>query len=713
MAAKADRSGLIDAIKERIDLREMIDGLENRSGRMFRKCPFHAGGNERTGSLMVEKDHYWCFACSQYGDVFDWLEKTRGLGFTEALVELSARLGISFEEKDVQALLQRSRAREEVTRTLEAFREAADPAREYLRGRGLNDEIIDLAQIGYSPEESAVVLPFCDPAGRPIGKSLRYLDPDAQPRYRTFNNPVFQLRDNVWGLQVALRGSGERLWLVEGQIDCMSLWQSGRQRAVAYVNGVLTQGQTAQLLRYFPDCEWVFVCDNKTENDWAVFERCYARVQEKDPDRLCRVCVPPRGMDVNDALRAGTLDFLDDIQPVPMVQAKNIVSNGMARDAQYQAAKRLYRETRDALVRDDLVRLFAEAWERDASAVREYCDAPADGELRAQVVDVRYALDLAEETTDAMIEQGWHLGFPQLKRLIRYPRPKQLMTIVAQPGVGKTTFAVNLIRRMRDLRLPTLYISYEQPSYELILKLGLATAFELNRSCVYDEIYGRIYGRRDDSYWSWMRDMVAQLYSHVYFCDDCPATDEVSSLVAQYNMRLTAPVEVVIIDYLQIMPGVRGGASGEYEETTAKMRTIRAAVLQGNQLYMLLSQTSRESGRGGRALGLEAGKGSGAIEAETDYLLTMWPGEHVAGGVEVNCALAKNKFGETGKFELWRDGAHALMESRLMPVAERDSRDRIAAASWRTAAVAVPAVGQAVNDPWAPDNEEDPFAEED
>jgi putative DNA primase/helicase len=48
-------------------------------------CPFHA---ELTPSFHVFKDHYHCFGCGAHGDVFDWLEKQRGLRFRDAIEHL-------------------------------------------------------------------------------------------------------------------------------------------------------------------------------------------------------------------------------------------------------------------------------------------------------------------------------------------------------------------------------------------------------------------------------------------------------------------------------------------------------------------------------------------------------------------------------------------------------------------------------------------------
>ena len=681
MPQNNDRS-IIDDIKAQIDLREWVDGLQNNAGRMFRVCPFHGGGQERTPSMMVETDHYFCYACSSYGDIFDWLQHDRGMDFNEALAELCARLGIALDRNNAKQIAERAQRKQQITQQIESYRAEVKPARDYLLQRGISVPTQDLAQIGYAPEKHAVVLPFCDPGGRPIGESFRMLGKNAKAKYLTYNSEIFKKSDWLWGLQVALKADRGQVWIVEGQIDAMSLWEIGIRRAVATVGSTLSDGQIEQLLRYFPDDEWVFVCDNKTENDWGLFERSYQGAMKHDPTRLCRVCIPPRGTDVNDCLVAQDLDWIEQPQPVPQVQAQRIVGNGMARDAQYRAARELYYATPDALIKRDLIDIFSAQWEREPSAIREYFEVQDAGEVSINVRNVAMALDIAEETTDAMIEQGWHMGFPPLKKLIPYPRPRQMMGIVTRPSVGKTTLAVNLVRKQRELKIPTLLLSYEQPANELMLKLALATAYEMNRPVPHFQAYQHIYNRQEDQWWSWIRETCGRLYDHVYFSDDCPSADQIGSLVAHYSMRTGTQIGMVIIDYLGVVPKPSYCmSSSAYETTTAKVHAIKDACRASNAFWVLLHQTSREGKDGHKPLGLDAGKDSGAVEEVTDYLLTMWMGEKINDGMLLRCDLVKNKFGQSDQFDLFRAGEFGLIETRIMPSAERESRARMAAAA--------------------------------
>jgi len=65
--------------------------LVRRGSLHFGKCPFHAGGDEKTGSLVVytkptraKKPFFRCFGCGETGDIFDWVMKLKGMTFTEA-----------------------------------------------------------------------------------------------------------------------------------------------------------------------------------------------------------------------------------------------------------------------------------------------------------------------------------------------------------------------------------------------------------------------------------------------------------------------------------------------------------------------------------------------------------------------------------------------------------------------------------------------------
>lgn len=95
---------LIDAIKERATLLDMIEELNIRktrsgAGRYVILCPFH---DEKTPSCMIyiKEDKYHCFGCGVHGDVIDFYQGILDLEFDEALIRLTDRLGIMVMDAD-------------------------------------------------------------------------------------------------------------------------------------------------------------------------------------------------------------------------------------------------------------------------------------------------------------------------------------------------------------------------------------------------------------------------------------------------------------------------------------------------------------------------------------------------------------------------------------------------------------------------------------
>jgi DNA primase len=133
-------------------------GAQNFSG----LCPFHA---EKTASFSVHatRQFYHCFGCGESGDVFAFIQKVENITFPEAVRLLAQKLGVpmpkvSFsspaEARDAQV---RMALLDVHVRAAAFFQEClrrpeGANAREYLKGRGLDDETIARFRIGYAPD---------------------------------------------------------------------------------------------------------------------------------------------------------------------------------------------------------------------------------------------------------------------------------------------------------------------------------------------------------------------------------------------------------------------------------------------------------------------------------------------------------------------------------------------------------------------------------
>src|SRR5450759_2525860 len=133
-------------------------GAQNFSG----LCPFHA---EKTASVSVHatRQFYHCFGCGESGDVFAFIQKVENITFPEAVRLLAQKLGVpmpkvtfSSPEEARNAHLRMDLLDVHVRATTffqDCLRrpEGAN-AREYLMGRGLDDETIARFRIGYAPD---------------------------------------------------------------------------------------------------------------------------------------------------------------------------------------------------------------------------------------------------------------------------------------------------------------------------------------------------------------------------------------------------------------------------------------------------------------------------------------------------------------------------------------------------------------------------------
>src|SRR6266404_3475578 len=133
-------------------------GAQNYSG----LCPFH---DEKTPSFSVHatRQFYHCFGCGESGDVFAFIQKVENITFPEAVRLIAQKLGVpmpkaSFsspaEARDAQV---RMALLDVHVRAAAFFQEClrrpeGANAREYLKGRGLDDETIARFRIGYAPD---------------------------------------------------------------------------------------------------------------------------------------------------------------------------------------------------------------------------------------------------------------------------------------------------------------------------------------------------------------------------------------------------------------------------------------------------------------------------------------------------------------------------------------------------------------------------------
>jgi DNA primase len=282
-----------EQIRTKLDIAEVIGEVvalkPSGRGQLKGLCPFHG---EKTPSFHVQQERgfYYCFGCQAKGDVFDFVMRTQGIEFGEALQLLGQRAGI-----EVTPPTPKDRKRRDLFEVnnvaLEFFKSQLKintHAHQYLLNRRLTEESISTFELGYAPDSwdallkfaltkglsdndllstglviendngrrydrfrNRVMFPIKDFLGRVVGFSGRVLD-DSLPKYlNTPETDVFKKGELLYGLDTAktfIRASGEAL-VVEGYMDVIALHQTGFKNAVAALGATLTAEQASQLSR--------------------------------------------------------------------------------------------------------------------------------------------------------------------------------------------------------------------------------------------------------------------------------------------------------------------------------------------------------------------------------------------------------------------------------------------------------------------------------
>ena len=289
----------VEAVKLAADFVDVVSArtqLRKSGARYSGRCPFH---DERTPSFSVNAVDklYYCFGCGAKGDLITFVRETEGLDFTGAIEWLGDRFRVPIEYEESSPAQDAARKRRDrlfalldqaagfYERTLWES-QAGGMARDYLKGRGLDEEVCREFRLGlalggttlarkaldkgFTREElraagltrqrgddyfqRRLLFPLADRQGRVLGFQARKLHDDDPLKAKYVNTPESELFHKGWvvyGLDKARAAIAreDRACVVEGNTDVIALRQSGFQPVVASMGTALTEQQLKELAR--------------------------------------------------------------------------------------------------------------------------------------------------------------------------------------------------------------------------------------------------------------------------------------------------------------------------------------------------------------------------------------------------------------------------------------------------------------------------------
>lgn len=312
-----DRSD-IDKVKDATDLVRLIGehiALRPKGREYICLCPFH---DDHSPSMYVvpEKQFYKCFSCGASGDCFGFVQNFLKMDFRDALEFLADRAGIQLTPLkrtqgqfgsgesgdpnesgggsgggggiDKKALLSASNMANAFFRAILKHEEHGKAARDVIEQRGVSAEMVELFQLGASPDRwdgliitaskqgiptpallgaglikardsggghydafrNRLMFPIHDRGGRVIAFGARKIDPEDEPKY--LNSPetrLFNKSATLYALPMALREiqATRTAIICEGYMDVIACHQGGFKNAVATLGTALTRDHAKQL----------------------------------------------------------------------------------------------------------------------------------------------------------------------------------------------------------------------------------------------------------------------------------------------------------------------------------------------------------------------------------------------------------------------------------------------------------------------------------
>jgi len=349
----------IEEVRERASIVQVINEyvpLTKRGHNHVGLCPFHS---EKSPSFTVneEKKIFYCFGCNETGNVITFLMKKDGLAFPEAVRALASRYGITINESKSGVPDERDQIYSALKAASEYFSgmlrtTAGDPAKEYLKGRGLTGELAKRFLIGFAPNKwdglfmflkkkgigvdaackagllvkkdkgpgcydrfrNRVIFPITDVRGRIIGFGGRAMDDKSLPKYlNSPESPVFKKGETLFGLAQAKEAVSKEgfVLVVEGDFDLVALHRHGFLNSVATMGTALTTDHIRILKGYTSSIYALFDSDEAGKKaalrglnlflNEDISCRAVLLNQGKDPDEFLQLAGP-------DALREAIVD---------------------------------------------------------------------------------------------------------------------------------------------------------------------------------------------------------------------------------------------------------------------------------------------------------------------------------------------------------------------------------------------------------------------
>ena len=341
----------ISEIKGRLKVSDVVRRsvkLTQRGAEFVGLSPFK---NEKTPSFTVndQKEFYHCFSTSEHGDIFSFIMKTKGLTYPEAIETLARQAGLDPEKGKIkdnnyneQINLNLFKLIDEAKNFYIENLKTSNIPKLYLDKRDVNKEIISKFEIGYANNQNndlfnflkskgfevadilklglikkskykeneyydffrnRLIFPIKDYRSRVIAFGGRELDNSEIKYINSSDSIIFKKSFNLYNISLAIeeKRNLDELYLVEGYMDAVSLYQNGFKTVVAPLGTAVTKFQLEAMWRYCKCPTIIF--DGDEAGQKAALRAARLSLPLLKPEYSLKICILPNNTDPDDYLK--------------------------------------------------------------------------------------------------------------------------------------------------------------------------------------------------------------------------------------------------------------------------------------------------------------------------------------------------------------------------------------------------------------------------
>src|SRR5213592_49625 len=240
-------------------------------------------------------------------------------------------------------------------------------------------------------------------------------------------------------------------------------------------------------------------------------------------------------------------------------------------------------------------------------------------------------------------------GFHDLDRMTSGFKDSDLIIVAGRPSMGKTALALNValhsaLEAKKSIAIFSLEMSKEQLTERLLTEQAQIDAQRMHRGLLTEAEFDRV------------SNALGPLGEAAIFIDDTPVMDELTLMLKARQAKMRHNIDMIVIDYLQLMHGRTRGDDNRVQEVSSISRAMKGLARELRIPVIAISQLSRApEQRPDKRPILSDLRESGSIEQDSDVVMFLYRPEYYKSDERPGIAeviIAKHRNGPTGTIEL-------------------------------------------------------------